>query len=457
MCQHGEHYAPRAGSEEHGVTDEQNWQAPGARPPTSGPAAPQGDQPPAAPQPPYGQPQYGQPQYGQPQYPYAQQPGWTPPPKPGLIPLRPLSFGTLIGGPFQTLRRNPKVTVGAALLIQGIPSIVASLLIFGGAALLLGRIANADQADQSTLTAGAIGGSIVLGLLSLVVSAISGALLQGVVVGEVARGTVGEKLTFRALWQLVKGRIGALIGWTFLLTIGWIVVASLVALVAFALFALGGSAGIIGGIAVLLFGGAGLVALAIWLNTKLVMVPSAIVLERLPLRSAVARSWNLTRGYFWKTFGVIALIGLIVYMVAQIISIPFGLIGGIVGGIFAPTSMSSGDTSAVTQVLVSQFSINILASVVSSIVGAILAVVQTSAVALLYIDLRMRKEGLDLELVRFVEARQAGRTDVPDPYLTPARPQAPYAQQPPAAPGTYPPPGSYPPPPGSYPPPPPAA
>jgi hypothetical protein len=37
--------------------------------------------------------------------------------------------------------------------------------------------------------------------------------------------------------------------------------------------------------------------------------------------------------------------------------------------------------------------------------------------ALIYIDLRMRKEGLDLQLMRFVDARQAGNADVPDPYL----------------------------------------
>ncbi len=42
---------------------------------------------------------------------------------------------------------------------------------------------------------------------------------------------------------------------------------------------------------------------------------------------------------------------------------------------------------------------------------------QSSATALIYIDLRMRKEGLDVELVRFVEARQAGDASVPDPYL----------------------------------------
>ena len=59
--------------------------------------------------------------------------------------------------------------------------------------------------------------------------------------------------------------------------------------------------------------------------------------------------------------------------------------------------------------------------VVTVVVTAIGLIVQSSAVALIYIDLRMRKEGLDLELARFVEARQAGDTTVPDPYLrTPA-------------------------------------
>jgi hypothetical protein len=430
------------GTEGHGVTDEQNWQAPGAQPPAQGapqpaPGTPASPPPPPpqfgeyAQQPPYGyaqQPPYGyaqQPPYGygqQPGYGYGQQPGWTPPPKPGLIPLRPLSFGTLIGAPFQALRRNPKITVGAALLIQTIPSIVVSLLVVGGAALLFSRVATADSGDQAAITAGAIGGSIVLGLLAIVVSAISGALLQGVVVGEVARGTVGEKLSFRALWQLVKGRIGALIGWTFLLALGWTLAVALVVLVAVALFALGGGPGIGGGIAVVIFGGLGLVALAIWLNTKLVMVPSALVLERLGLRQAVVRSWTLTRGYFWKTFGVIALIAVIVYVVVQVVSIPFSVLGGLLGGIFAPTSLSTADPSAFSQLLVTQLGVNILASIVGAIVGAVMSVVQTATVALLYLDLRMRKEGLDLELVRFVEARQSGRTDVRDPYLPPLQP-----------------------------------
>ena len=42
-------------------------------------------------------------------------PGWTPPPKPGLIPLHPLSFGTIIGSSFRVMRRNPGPTFGMAV------------------------------------------------------------------------------------------------------------------------------------------------------------------------------------------------------------------------------------------------------------------------------------------------------------------------------------------------------
>ncbi|WP_374007699.1 hypothetical protein [Leifsonia sp. LS-T14] len=397
------------------MTDEQNWQAPGSQG-----AAPGGA---------YGQqPQYGQQPGWQRPYPAGPQPAWTPPPKPGLIPLRPLTVGTLLAAPFQALRRNPRITVGAALLLQGIPSIVVSVLIARGIALLVGRVISGDASDQPALRAGLIGGAIVLGVVSLVISTVFSALLQGVIVGEVARETVGDKLTFGALWRLVKGRIGALIGWTLLFALAWIVVLALVAAVVVALAMLGGPAGTIGAVSVGIIGGLGLIPLAVWINTKLSMVPSAIVLERLPLMAAVARSWRLTRGYFWRTFGIIALVAVIVYAITQTISIPFGLLGGMLGGVFAPTSATSTSTETMSQLLVTQLSVNVLASIVTAIVGAIASVIQTAAVSLLYIDLRMRKEGLDLELVRFVEGRQAGQ-DLPDPYL----PGAQQPQQPPAA------------------------
>ena len=61
---------------------------------------------------------------------------------------------------------------------------------------------------------------------------------------------------------------------------------------------------------------------------------------------------------------------------------------------------------------------------------------QAALVAVIYIDLRMRKEGLDLELERYVELREAGQP-VGDPYAVPEPAAAPaWAPAAAAAPGS---------------------
>jgi len=70
--------------------------------------------------------------------------------------------------------------------------------------------------------------------------------------------------------------------------------------------------------------------------------------------------------------------------------------------------------------------------------------VMSATTAVIYIDLRMRKEGLDLELIRFVEARSAGEPEPPDPYLSAPRhsvPDRPPVAYPPAQAGGFPAPG----------------
>jgi hypothetical protein len=58
----------------------------------------------------------------------------------------------------------------------------------------------------------------------------------------------------------------------------------------------------------------------------------------------------------------------------------------------------------------------VISAALVTVTTAIGLVLQSATASLLYIDLRMRKEGLDLELSRFVEARQTG-AEVADPYL----------------------------------------
>ena len=60
-------------------------------------------------------------------------PQWTPASRPGIIPLHPLTFGTILGRSFAALRHNPKVLLGfgdcglvsLALFVRKLPAIHA--------------------------------------------------------------------------------------------------------------------------------------------------------------------------------------------------------------------------------------------------------------------------------------------------------------------------------------------
>ncbi|MGV8896744.1 MAG: glycerophosphoryl diester phosphodiesterase membrane domain-containing protein [Rhodoglobus sp.] len=337
-------------------------------------------------------------------------PGWTPPPKPGLIPLRPLTLGTLLGAAFQVLRRNPRPTFGFALLLTGLIFVVTLLVVGFVSFFAISRIASATGADEDAVAAGSVATIILSGLVPVVLSIVVTAVLQAIIVLEVARGTVGEKLRLPGLWRAAKGRIGAVIGWALLLTGAAVAALAILSVFIGLIIALGGTAGLVIGIILGVLAAGAAIAVAFWLGTRLCLVPSALMLERLPLRAAITRSWSLTTGYFWKTLGIQLLVAVIIQTVAGIISAPLQVLLGFSGFLINP----NGETDGLIAGAVVLYLLTIILSVVF---GAIAAVIQSATTALIYIDLRMRKEGLDLELNRFVEARQAGNSSVPDPYL----------------------------------------
>lgn len=337
-------------------------------------------------------------------------PGWTPPPKPGLIPLRPMTLGTLLGAAFQVLRRNPRPTFGFSLLVTGAIYLVAFGVVGLVSFFAISRTLNATQADADALAAGSVAMILLSALIPMALGIVGTAILQGVISLEVARGTVGERLRLPGLWAAARGRIGALIGWSLLITGVVVGALVLVAVVIALIVALGGTAGIVIGVLLGLLAGGAAAVLFAWLSTKLALVPSALMLERLPLRGAIARSWSLTRGYFWKTFGIQLLVAVIVQTVAGVISAPLQLILSLGSFLVNPNGDNTG-------LVVAGIVVYVLTIVLTIVFGAISAVVMSATPALIYIDIRMRKEGLDLELTRFVEARQAGDASVPDPYL----------------------------------------
>lgn len=340
------------------------------------------------------------------------QPGWAPPPKPGLIPLRPLSFGALLGTPFLVLRRNPKAAFGSALLIQAAITLVSLLIVGLVAYFAFTRVLSAPPEDQDALEAGATISVILSALIPMALSLVASSLLQGIIVLEVARGTLGEKLGMWALWRAAGRRLLPLVLWTLLLFAGIVVSIAVVGGLT-AVFAILGGAWIGLAVAIGVIGGLGLIVLWVWLYTKTSLVPSLIVLERLGIRSSIRRSWRLTNGYFWRTFGVQALVAVIVNVMAQVVTTPLSLLFGV--------AVSLVDPNAAIDAYIPSIVLYVLILFVALVLGAVTAVIQSATTALIYIDLRMRKEGLDLELARFVESAQHPGASLPDPYRAPAR------------------------------------
>lgn len=401
------------------MTDERPWQAPG------GSKSPTPNTLPQAP----GQPVGGSPSASQPPPPsipaspytplppeQLAQPGWAPPPKPGLIPLRPLDVGTILGASFRVLRRNPRPTFGVALLLQS-AALIVSLLIVGGVTFAsIMRVTSATQNDQAAITAGTVGFTVVSALLTVFLSLIAQALLQGIIVVEVARGALGEKLPLRRIWGFAKGRIWALVGWASIL--GGVLLAAIgiiVGLIVLLVMTMG-TAGIVMGVLLGLIGGLGLLVIGAWLGTKVSLVPSALVLERLPLRNAIARSWTLTNGSFWRVFGIQLLVSAILGLASNIAITPFSIVAPLLLVLLDPNGTGS------TIAIVAAVAAYVLQLVVTVVVSAITSIISTATSALIYLDLRMRQEGLDLELTRFVEARQAGSEGDTNPYLRPEPP-----------------------------------
>ncbi|HMH58975.1 MAG TPA: hypothetical protein VK537_07320, partial [Galbitalea sp.] len=212
-----------------------------------------------------------------------------------------MTLGTILGASFRVLRRNPRPVVGFSLIIHAIVLLI-TLVVTGLFTVnaLNGYFQAVSSGNFTQASASSAIGSFVLAEVGAVVTGLFAyagqAILQGIVTMDVARGTLGEKLPLRALWGRARGRILVLVGWA-LLVVG----VALVALVVMfggdvLLFAVGGTAGIAIGIIllILIFAGGAVLAALLW--TKLSLVPSALVLERLPLGQAIRRSWSLTRG-----------------------------------------------------------------------------------------------------------------------------------------------------------------
>jgi hypothetical protein len=242
-----------------------------------------------------------------------------------------------------------------------------------------------SAADLAPLATG-MGGVLV----STFVKALATTVLSALLVTAVSEAVLGRRMPPGMLWQRVRHRIWGVVGLSLLASL--LPVLAVVVLVALAvglglgLFAAGAPTAAAVGVG-LLVGVPAVTVTAAYLWVKLALAAPALLLENVGPTGALRRSWELVRGSWWRLFGILLLTGLLVGAVGGVLGVPFSAGAGLwtgLGGGSTGSLMGSAVLSAMAEI----------------VTGTVLTPFSASVTCLLYIDRRMRAEGLDVELMR---------------------------------------------------------
>ncbi|ALG07396.1 hypothetical protein [Kibdelosporangium phytohabitans] len=343
------------------MTENEGWSSPDDKSGRSQDPAP-------GPQQPYQQQPYPRQPHPQQPYPAAPPPQWGPrAAKPGVIPLRPLGLGEILDGAISAIRAYPKQMLGMSAIAATISNLLGiGLMIFivNETTLLHSDLPlTASEADRAvddlqrvlTLTAPT---TIITVLIAMVVN--------GVLTVVMGKAVLGQPITVGEAWSHIRPRFFALLGLSVLYTL--IVAAGTIA------FVIPG----------------------IWLYILFGLSSTALILEGAKVGTALTRSRRLVSGAWWRTFGILLLALIMVSLITQIVQIPF--------------SLASGDFYNATGVgLAPDFEVAMLLTAIAGIIAQTITMPFTAGVTtLIYVDRRMRREGMDIEL-----ARQAGVSQPP--------------------------------------------
>jgi hypothetical protein len=294
-----------------------------------------------------------------------------PPPSPAPM-LRPLRIGEILDVAIKVYTRHALDMFKLVVLLVAPVQIIGALVLISTTpdASFLDPAAPFDpadpnqvpQVDMSELWA-AIAGSIVVWLLNLIASILATAACFH----AISSAYLGAPVEWRQSLSLATKRLPSLLWLTFLTTVA------------------------------LLLGFLACIVPGVWLWVSFTVAVPALLAEGLRGSKALQRSYNLVKGRWWPTLGAL-LIGFVIAMI----------ITSIFGAILAFVSFTDiGENIAVTAIL------NSLANLIASV---LVTPFQAAVVAILYFDLRVRKEGFDLQLM----ASRIGIGPPTEPGLIPA-------------------------------------
>ena len=280
---------------------------------------------------------------------------------PAPIRLRPRQLSELLDELFRLYRRHFSLIVGVALLVA-LPGLVWSLATgvyrlnstsYTNLFTTTGTSTVAFNSQQLSNLAGTLllGGLGALILLPFSVGAVYRAVTD-VALGRPATVGVVLRETLARYWPLL-----GLIGLGILLFIGWIIAEAI-------------------GFVLLFIPGLAVFCAAVYLAVRWSLVVAAMMAEDVGPIRGLGRSWSLVSSSWWRTLGILLIVGILQSIISYALLILFTLFADI---------FSTGDFRAA------------LVSVGSTLLSALVSPITTIAVVLLYFDLRVRKEGLDLD------------------------------------------------------------
>ena len=304
--------------------------------------------------------------------------------RPGALPLRPLGLGDIYDAAFRIIRFNPKATVGATVLVAAVAMalpVLATAALSAVTDLSLDAGADADNTEELVSLATVLGAFGLGGVLQY----IGMIFVTGMIAHVTAAAAIGQRLSLGEAWAATRGTRWRLIGLTLLVGLIWVVLIGAYVAASVLVVWLAGSWVV--PLVWFVVSVPLLVVLTVWLWIRVTYLPvPALAIERIGVFAALGRGYRLTRRQFWRTLGIGLLTVIITSVAAQILTIPFGIVGQVAG-------FAMSDSGAAVLVLVV---VNALGSVLST---AFVAPFTAAVTSLQYLDQRMRKEAYDVELM----------------------------------------------------------
>jgi hypothetical protein len=160
-----------------------------------------------------------------------------------------------------------------------------------------------------------IGLLIVLGLVLFVIYLVVNALMQGALIRAVSEQTARQTSNFGQSYSAAWQRIGNLIGASLLVGLA------------------------VGLMAITIIG----IPVAIYFGVRWAFVLQAILIEGSGITESLSRSSNLVEGNWWRVFGIMLVVSLIVWGISFFVSL-IPVIGSIIGVVVSTPIMVAGQT-----------------------------------------------------------------------------------------------------------------